>query len=349
LLCATNSSQDVSMMICTAVRALVVAICGGLAVTPATAQEFYRGRTLTILVGFTPGGGFDVNARLLARHIGRHIPGNPSIVVQNMPGAAGLNSVQYLDTAAPKDGTVIDIFNFGNIGDSKLMPEKIKVDFRNFNWIGSISQDLTVCYVWHAFGPKTLAELKTRETVHMGLTAVGSSSDVNQRILKNIFGVRISHIAGYPGSAEERMAIERGELDGNCGAWSSIPAEWIETRKIVPIIRSAPVVPADLPPGVPYSAEIAPSERDRQIIRLLVASGQIGRPFIASSAVPAERVRILRAAFNATMRDPQFIAEADKLRLPVSPQSGEDALKIIDEIYATPDDIVQAARKIAGE
>jgi tripartite-type tricarboxylate transporter receptor subunit TctC len=324
---------------------LGVVLTGG----PAAAQDFYRGKTLTILVGFTPGGGFDVNARLLARHMGRHIPGNPSIVVQNMPGAAGLNSVQYIDTAAPKDGTVIDIFNFGNIGDSKLMPEKVKVDFRKFNWVGSISQDLTVCYVWHAFGPKTLAELKARDTVHMGLTAVGSSSDLNQRILKNIFDVRISHIAGYPGSAEERMAIERGELDGNCGAWSSIPAEWIETRKIVPIVRSAPVVPADLSAEVPYSADIASSERDRQIIRLLVASGQIGRPFIASSAVPAERMRILRDAFNATMKDPQFIAEAEKLRLPVSPKTGEEALKIIDNIYGTPDDIVQAARKVAGE
>src|SRR3954462_14736326 len=128
--------------------ALLLLICMGI-LAPARAQDFYRGKTLTIVVGFTPGGGFDINARLLARHIGRHIPGNPTVVVQNLPGAAGLNSVQYLDAAAPKDGTVIDIFNFGNIGDSKLMPDKIKIDFRKFAWIGSISQDLTVCYVWH--------------------------------------------------------------------------------------------------------------------------------------------------------------------------------------------------------
>jgi tripartite-type tricarboxylate transporter receptor subunit TctC len=328
---------------------LLLAIGAMLPAASASAQDFYKGKTLTIVVGFTPGGGFDINARLLARHIGRYIPGNPTVVVQNLPGAAGLNSVQYLDTAAPKDGTVIDIFNFGNIGDSKLMPDKIKIDFRKFAWIGSISQDLTVCYVWHTFGPKTLAELKAREVVHMGRTAVGSSSDVNQRILKNIFGVRIQHISGYPGSAEERMAIERGELDGNCGAWSSIPAEWVEAKRIVPIIRSAPALPPDLPAGVPYSVEIAPNERDQKIIRLLVASGQIGRPFIASQAVPAERVRILRDAFNATMNDPQFVSELEKLRLPLSPKSGEEALQVVEDIYATPDDIVQAARKIAGE
>jgi tripartite-type tricarboxylate transporter receptor subunit TctC len=330
-------------------RTAALATCAIFAAAPAVAQDFYRGKTLTIVVGFTAGGGFDVNARLLARHIGRHIPGNPNIVVQNLPGAAGLNSVAYLDGAAAKDGTVIDIFNFGNIGDSKVTPDKIKVDFRKYNWIGSIAQDLAVCYVWHTFGPKTLAELKARATVHMGRTAVGSSSDVNQRILKNIFGVRIQHISGYPGSVEERMAIERGEVDGNCGAWSSIPADWIESRKIVPIIRSAPFAPPDLPPGVPLSVEIAPSEREREVIRLLVASGQVGRPFIASAAVPAERVRILRDAFNATVRDPQFLAEAQKLRLPVSPMTGEEALKIVEDIYATPDEIVQAARKIASE
>jgi tripartite-type tricarboxylate transporter receptor subunit TctC len=316
---------------------------------PAGAQDFYKGKTLTIVVGFTPGGGFDINARLLARHIGRHIPGRPDILVQNMPGAAGLKSVLYVDAAAPRDGTVIDIFNFGNISDSRLVPDKIKVDFRRFNWIGSIAQDITVCYTWSKLGVKNLAELKAHGPVHFGLTAVGSSSDINQRILKDIFGVAVQQVAGYPGSAEERLAIERGELDGGCGAWSSIPAEWIEAGRITPITKSAPVTPSDLGPEVPYSVAIAPSERERQIIRLLVASGEIGRPFVASLAVPADRIRILRDAFNATMQDPAFVAEAQKLRLPVSPRTGEEALRTVEAIYATPDDIVQAARKIAGE
>jgi hypothetical protein len=178
---------------------------------------------------------------------------------------------------------------------------------------------------------------------------MGTSSDTNQRILKTIFGVRVQQVAGYPGSAEQRIAIERGELDGDCGAWSSIPAEWVEGRKIVPVIRSAPVTAPDMPPDVPYSVDIAPSERDRQVLRMLLASAQVGRPFIASQAVPAERVRILRDAFNATMKDPQFVAEAEKLRLPISPKTGEEALAIVEAIYATPEDIVQAARKVAAE
>ncbi len=332
-----------------AVSMLVAAAGVIAAMAPAAAQDFYRGKTLTIMVGFSPGGGFDINARVLARHIGRHIPGNPIVVVQNMPGAGSITAVHYLDLTAPKDGTVLDIFNFGNIGESKLNPDKVKVDFRKFNWIGSISQDLTVCYVWHAFGVKTLADLKAKPKVHMGLTGMGTSSDTNQRILKSIFGVKVQQVAGYPGSAEQRIAIERGELDGDCGAWSSIPVEWVEGKKIVPVIRSAPVTAPDMPPDVPYSVDIAPSERDRQILRMLLASAQVGRPFIASQAVPAERARILRDAFSATMQDPQFIAEAQKLRLPISPKMGDEALRVVEEIYATPDDIVAAARKVAAE
>jgi tripartite-type tricarboxylate transporter receptor subunit TctC len=333
----------------TAIGALGIAVCAGVTVAPAAAQDFYRGKTLTILVGFSPGGGFDLNARVLARHIGRHIPGNPSVIVQNMAGAGSLTAVHYLDQTAAKDGTVIDIFNFGNIGESRLNPDRIKIDFRKFNWIGSISQDLTVCYVWHAVGVKTLAELQKVSRVHMGLTGMGSSSDINQRILKSIFKVPVQQVAGYPGSAEQRIAIERGELDGDCGAWSSIPLEWIEGHKIVPVIRSGPLFAPDMPRDVPYSVDIAPSERDRQVLRLLLASAQVGRPFIASQAVPAERIRILRDAFNATMKDPQFLAELEKLRLPISPKTGEEALKVVEDIYATPDEIVQAAKKISGE
>jgi tripartite-type tricarboxylate transporter receptor subunit TctC len=319
------------------------------AVVPAAAQDFYRGKTITIVVGFTPGGGFDLNARLLARHMGRHIPGNPDVIVQNMPGAASLKPVLYLDTTAPRDGTVIATFNFGQIGDSRMNPEKVKVDFRKFSWIGSISQDLTICYTWHTLGIKSLAQLQRHGTVHMGLTGVGSSSDINQKILRDIFKVAVAQVAGYPGSAEERLAIERRELDGDCGAWSSIPQEWVEGAKINPILRSGPVESSDLPPNVPYALDIAPSERDRDIIQLLTESGQVGRPFIASLSVPADRIEVLRKAFDETVQDREFVADARKLRMPVTPKSAGQALRTVEEIYATPEDVVQAARKIAGE
>ena len=331
------------------IASVLLAACAAMAEIPANADDFYKGKTLTIVVGFTAGGGFDINARMLARHIGRHIPGNPDVIVQNMPGAASLKSVLYLDTTAPRDGTVISTYNFGQIGDSRMMPEKVKVDFRKFSWIGSISQDLTVCYMWGAMGIKNLAELQKHGPIHMGLTGVGTSSDINQKILKEIFKVPVQQVAGYPGSAEERLAIERHELDGDCGAWSSISSEWIEEHKINPILRSAPVQPPDLPRDVPYSADIAPNDHDRAVIKLLTASGQVGRPFMASTSVPADRIRILRDAFNETVKDPAFVADAQGLRLPVSPKTGQEALRTVESIYNTPDDIVQAARKIAGE
>ncbi len=297
--------------------------------------------------GFSPGGGYDINARVLARHMGRHIPGNPDDrgaeharrgqpqrrALSRQHRGEGRHRPQHLQFRRHRRGAAVS-------------PDKIKIDFRKYNWIGSISQDLTVCYVWHALGVKTLDELKARPKVHYGSTGAGSSSDLNQRILKNIFGVKLQQVGGYPGSAEQRIAIERGELDGDCGAWSSIPVEWIKEKKINPVIRSSPATAPDMPPNVPFSIDIAPNERARQIMQLLLASNQLGRPFMASAAVPADRVRILREAFAATMKDPAFIAEAQKLRLPLSPTVGEAAGKVVDDIYAIPPDIVEAAKAV---
>lgn len=328
--------------------AAAAALVGAAAASCAQARDFYKGKTLTILVGYSAGGGFDTNARLLGHYIGRHIPGHPSVVVSNMPGAASLTAVRYLEDNAAKDGTVIDTFNFGEIGNSRMGTSPVKIDFRKFNWIGSISQSVSACYFWHTLGIKTLAQAKAHKLLHFGLTSVGTSADVNEKILMHIFGVHIQQVPGYPGSAEKRLAIERGELDGDCGAWSSVPADWVANKKIVPIIRSAPILPPDMPASVPYSVDIAPSARDRQILRFLLVSAELGRPFIASSAVPADRIKILRNAFDATMKDPDFRADAAKERLPVSPNNGAEALKIVNEIYATPNAIVAAARKIVG-
>lgn len=334
--------------------ALVFAACA-LATVPmtwashASADDFYHGKTLTIIVGFSPGGGFDANARLLARYIGKHIPGHPKVVVQNMPGAASLTSVRYLDATAPKDGSVIDTFNFGQITQSKLEPKKIRVDFRKYNWIGSITTDISACYAWGKLGVRTLAQMKAHGVMHMGTTSVGASSDISQRILKHIFGVNVQQVTGYPGSAEERLAIERGELDGDCGAWSSLPPKWIDDKLIDPVLRFSPILGEGMPKSAPFAENIAPTARARKIINLLTASGGVGRPFIASAAVPANRIKILRAAFDATMRDPKFLADAKRERLPVYPKNAKEAIATVDGIYDAPGDIVRAAHKIATQ
>ncbi len=315
----------------------------------AQAQDFYKGKTITVVVGNTPGGGFDANGRLLARHIGRFIPGNPDLVVSNMPGASSQRAVQYLDQAAPRDGTVMTIFNFGLIGESKLIPDKVKVDFTKYNWVGSIGMDIAVCYMWHTKGAKTLAEVQKIPEVVMGLTNVGTSNDVNQRIMSKLFGVKLKQVAGYPGSAELRLATERGELDGDCGAWGAMPADWLEGKKVYPFLRTAPILPPDLPKEVPYAVDIAPNKEAADIIKFLVSSVEVGRPFIMSAAVPAERMKILRDAFNAMVKDPQFIADATKQRLPVMPRSGEEALEVVKGIYAASPDVIEAARKLAND
>jgi tripartite-type tricarboxylate transporter receptor subunit TctC len=315
----------------------------------AAAEDFYAGKTLTILVGFSAGGGFDTNARALARHLGRHIPGTPNVVVVNMPGASSVTSILYLDNKAPKDGTFIDTFNFGLLSASLLRPNLAMLDLRKYAWIGSISEDLTACYVRANLGPKSVAELKAYGPTHFGIDGVGTSEDINERILRFVVGLDIRQVGGYAGTAEVRLAIERGELDGDCGSWSSLPADWIKQKKISPISRSGMAVPEGLTPDVPYVADLAPDKRARQIINLLVSGGQLGRPFIASPAVPPERLKILRDAFDATMKDPEFRADLDKLRLPLSPKTADEALKTVEGIYASPPDIIKAAKKIVTQ
>lgn len=318
-------------------------------VQPAAAQDFYKGKTLTIVVGFTPGGGFDLNARLLARYIGKYIPGTPDVIIQNMPGAGSMTSVKHLDAVAPKDGTVISTFNFGLIAESKIHPDKTPLDFRKFAWVGSISQDQSVCFVWHTLGVKTLDDLRKKQNIHFGLTVVGANEDIQTRILKSILGVDIHQVSGYPGSAEEKLAVERGELEGGCGAWSSIPEEWVKKNLVTSVFRSASNVPPDMPKDIPYLMDLAKNDRDKAIIRLLVSSGDVGRPYIASAAVPADRLKLLRDGFDKSVADPQFIADATKQRLPISPKNADEALKTVEAIYATPDDIVAAAKSISGE
>ena len=331
-------------------RAFVASIAFiGLAVPhDARAQEFYKGKSLTIFVGSAAGGGYDAYARLLGRHIGAHIPGNPAVIVSNMPGASSLTSVFYLDTNAPKDGTAVNSFDPGNIAASRMGVSLAKVDFRNYPWIGSISQGTTGCFVWHTLGIKTLADAKAHGPLHFALDAPGSPNDVNQKILKKIFGVDIQTVSGYSGAGAQTLAIERGEVDGFCGAWTSVPADWIARKQIVPLMRAGPLQPDNMPPGVPYVVDIAPTPRDAQIMRLLVSSGDVARPYIASAAVPADRLKILREGFDATMKDPDFLADAAKEQLPVSPENAAQATQIVADIYATPDDVVAEARKIAG-
>lgn len=329
-------------------------IAGALALSgPAAAQDaasFFKGKQVRLTVGFTPGGGYDAYTRLLSRHYGRFIPGNPEMIVVNMPGASSFKSVQYLNSGAPKDGTAITAFNPGLLIQSLTIPDKVNVKFSDFAWIGSISEDLRVCYMWHQTGVKTWDDMVKRPQVIMGDTGAGSSSYVNQRMLLEVFGVKLKQILGYPGSAEKRIAIERGELEGDCGSWTSIAEDWIRDKKINLVLRFSPHVAMGLPESVTFAGDLLKDDpKKKQVFQLLASSADIGRPFIAPKEVPADRVKVLRAAFNETMKDGKFLADAEKMKLLVTPMTGEEAEKAIAELYKSSPEVIAMAKEISGD
>ena len=335
------------------VRALA-ALCFALAApaAPATAQDaasFYRGKTVRIVVGFSSGGGYDVYARVLARHLARHIPGSPSVIVQNMPGAASLKSVQYLTAGAPADGTLITTFNPGLITQSLTVPEKVGLSFLDFAWIGNVSEDFRVCYTWNGTGIRTWQDLLARPKVNFGNTGVGTSAYIDNRILSELFGIRMNMVMGYPGSADKRIAIERGELDGDCGSWTSMPEEWLRDSKITVHIRFSRALVPGMPASAAAARDLLSDPKKQQIFALLTAAAVIGRPYIAPKAVPPDRLAALRAAFDATMKDAEFLADSERQRLLVTPMTGAQVASLIAELYRTPPDIVAAAREISGE
>jgi tripartite-type tricarboxylate transporter receptor subunit TctC len=326
--------------------AVLAASCG-----MAQAQSTADLKSLTFVVGSSAGGGYDTYARVLARHMGRHLPlsAPPSIVVQNMPGASSLKAVQYLDAGAPKDGSVMSAFNPGLITESLLNADKIRFRFSDVAWIGSITRDLRVCYAWAATGIKSWDDLTRYRRFNMGAPAPGTSSFINAAVLKNLFGIAVRQVTGYPGSAEQRLAIERGELDGDCGAWSSVPSEWISSKKVIPLIKFASLPIPGLPAEVPFIGDLARSRETKELLAILTAPDALGRPYIASKQVPPDRIAAIRRAFDDTMNDAQFLAETEKLDLPVTGSiPGREAERIIETIYAAPPALVARAQDIVG-
>jgi len=319
---------------------------------PAAAQDvasFYKGKSVRIVVGFSSGGGYDLYARVLSRHLGKYIPGNPTVIVQNQPGAASLTSVRYTSAAAPADGTFINAFNPGLITQSLTVPKKVGVNFLDFGWVGNISEDFRVCHTWHAAGIKTWKDLLARPRVNVGNTGVGTSAYIDSRILSDLFGVKLHQVMGYPGSAEKKIALERGELDGDCGSWTSLPDEWLRDKKLDIHIRYSKTLVPGMPAEAINAREYLTDPKKRQTFDLLTASALIGRPYIVPKAVPADRLAALRTAFDATMKDPDFLADAAKQRLIVTAMTGTEVEDFIKELYKTPADVVDSARTISGE
>ncbi|MFN3889201.1 MAG: Bug family tripartite tricarboxylate transporter substrate binding protein [Beijerinckiaceae bacterium] len=311
--------------------------------------DFYRGKTLTIIVGYSAGGGYDVNARALSRHIGRHIPGNPNVIVTNMPGAGSLASVNFLYNVAPKDGTSMGTFGRGIPMEPLIGSGKFQFEATKLNWIGSVSAELSVCAVTQKSKVRTFEDTLTTE-IAMGGEAAGSDPDTYANLVRALTGAKLKLVTGYPGGNDMALAAERGELDGRCGwSWGSVKATrpaWVSGPDALRVLLQMSVERSPEMPNVPTIYEKAKTDADRQVVKLIVSRQTIARPFAAPPNVPADRVAALRAAFAATMKDKEFLAEADKQKLEVDPVSGADVQKLIEDIYKSSPDVIARAKEV---
>ena len=307
--------------------------------------EFYKGKTVTIIVGYTAGGGYDIYARALARHMGRHLPGNPNFIVQNLTGAGSVNAANNIYNVAAKDGTVFGTFSRGLAMEPLIGTARVQYDSTKFTWLGSGANEVSMCTTWHTSPVKTWQDaLKTPFTV--AGEGAGSDPDSFTAMIRNSFGAKARLVTGYHGTTDTILAIERGEVDGRCGwSWSSIKstkADWIKDNKLNHLVHMSEIKAPELP-HIPLISEFA-NDRQKQILRLVLSRQTMGRPFAAPPGVPADRRMALRRAFDATLKDPAFLKEADKLKLEVSPVSGEEIDKLIAGLYATPRDVVEETR-----
>jgi tripartite-type tricarboxylate transporter receptor subunit TctC len=314
-------------------------------------EDFYNGRQIAWILSADVGGGYASYARAFAPFFGKHIPGNPNIVIQHMPGAGGIRAMNYLYSVAPKDGAVLGLVH-SSVPFAPLYGIKgAKFDPRRINWIGSLDANTAICIAWHGSRIKTWQDALEQEFT-VGGSGVGSQMETMPAMLNKLFGVKMKVISGYKGGNEIYLAMERGEVDGRCGGLvssiNSTRPNWFPQRKInVPIVVALERSP--LFPDVPAVAEFAKDERTRQILQLFVAPQAMDRPILAPPGVPSERIATLRSAFHAAMNDLAFIAEARRQHLETAEVVGARVAKIVTGAYTLPPDIVKAATEAMNE
>ena len=310
-------------------------------------EDFYKGRSITLTIGTDAGGGYDQYARTLARNMGRFIPGNPTIIPKNMPGADGIQAANRIYSIAPRDGSEIGSFH----RDIPILPllgaMKIPFDGHELSWIGSMNKETAVCMAWHTTGIKRFEDTFTKQLI-VGNTAAGAALDSFEPPLMNLFGAKFKVISGYVGGQNVDLAMEKGEIEGRCGvSWSSLVARnasWFQEKKVNFFVQLGLEKHPDLP-DVPMIQDYAKTQADRDALNLLLIPGLIGRPFLAPPRIPAERLAALRSAFNATLKDEAFLADAKKQRMEVQLVTGEEVAKVIDSAYASPPAVIQRAKE----
>ena len=318
------------------------------AMTMASAQaelpaDYYKGKQISLIVGYDPGGGYDVYARVLARHYDRFLPGQPSIVIRNMPGAASRQAANHLYTVAAKDGTAIATIARGLPTDELLGAPGIRFESQKFVWIGSMNNEVSVGVTWHGAAAKTMDDAFKREVIVGGI----SDSIIFAHVMNDVLGTKFKIIAGYKGGTEISLAMERGEVEGRMGwSWSSIKntnADWLRDKKLNLLVQYSTAKHADLP-KVPLVTELAKNDDDRQLLELAFARQVIGRPFIAPPGVSADLKSGLRKAFDATLQDSAFLSDADKTKIEINPVSGEAVEKLVAQLFRAPTKVIERAK-----
>ena len=328
--------------------AVILALAPNSVCSAQSPGDFYRGKSLDLYIGYSAGGGYDVYARALARHMGRFIPGNPTIVPKNMPGAGSLVLANWLYNVAPKDGTAFGMIGRGTGFDPLLGSTKAQFDATKFNWLGSMNDEVSVCVAWHTTGISTLEQVKQRELT-VGGSGPAADTDQFPKVLNATIGTKFKIVTGYPGGNDVDLAMERGEVMGRCGwSWSSVIAthqSWLDDKKINVLVQLSLKKHPDLP-NVPLVMDFARTEQQAQIFKLVFARQPMGRPFLAPPAVPADRVTALRKAFMETLRDREFLAESEKMKLEINPVSGDEVQKIVQDVYRTPKPVAAAVAEM---
>lgn len=317
---------------------------------PVAAQapdDFYSGKTIQLLIGFGPGGTYDLWARAIARHLSEHIPGNPTVVPQNFPGAGGLRLINQLYNRSPRDGTVIGVISRGIVFEPLLGGQGDQFDPLAMNWIGSPDRDVIVCAARKDVAVQTMEDLLTTELA-VGATGSGGDTAINPEFLSSLLGMKFRTILGYPGSKEISNAMERGEVDGICLAYDSLMTQTLARSGELNILFQAALEPDPRLANIPSVTELVRTEGVRPALELFFARTAVGRPFVAPPDVPAELVEILRDAFEDTMEDPSLLAEARRLQLNPFLIAGEEISRVVAAAYETPVDVVRRTQSALG-
>jgi tripartite-type tricarboxylate transporter receptor subunit TctC len=332
-------------------RGLAAVAVAILAAAPAWAQgaaDFYRGRSVDLYIGYSAGGAYDLYARFLARHIGKHIPGNPTVVPKNMEGAGSLRLANWLYNIGPKDGTAFGIIGRGTGFDPLLGNSKAQFDATKFSWIGSANNEVSICVAWHTSGITRFEDMLDRPLI-VGGTSSSADTDQFPRITNGVLGTKMRIITGYPGGNEVGLAMERGEVQGRCGwSWSSVKAthqKWLDEKQFNILVQLALSKHADLP-NVPLIVDLAKTDEQRNVLELIFARQVMGRPFVAPPNVPPERLAALRKAFMDTMQDKEFLADAERAQMEITPVPGDKVQTLVKDIYSRPPEIAQKAASL---